>query len=77
LDRPKAGFAIPLKHWFRNELKEKVLDELTLKNLKEIPVINPQITYNKIQNHMSGTADNHYIIWSLLVLKEWMKNSNT
>lgn len=76
LDRPKAGFAIPLEHWFRNELKEKVLDDLSLNNLKAIPIINPQITYDKIQKHMNGTQDNHYIIWSLLVLKEWMYAEN-
>lgn len=74
LDRPKAGFAVPLEHWFRNELREKVLDELSLKNLKEIPMINPQITHNKILNHVSGKEDNHYIIWSLLVLKGWIND---
>jgi asparagine synthase (glutamine-hydrolysing) len=38
--RPKAGFSIPFKVWFRNELKDYVLEELNSDSLKDFPILN-------------------------------------
>ena len=38
-DRPKAGFEIPFKEWFRKDLKDFVLTSLDSKNLLTIPEI--------------------------------------
>ncbi|VXC03276.1 asparagine synthase (glutamine-hydrolyzing) [Maribacter litoralis] len=74
-NRPKSGFGMPLNLWFRNELKEMTLDELSLKNLKEIPGINPGITNKMIQQHMDGSWDHYSMIWKLLVLKQWISKN--
>jgi asparagine synthase (glutamine-hydrolysing) len=72
IDRPKSGFAIPLNIWFKNELKELVLEELSYSNLKQIPLIKTEAVIKKINNHLSGRENNSEIIWSLLVLKKWL-----
>lgn len=72
-DRPKAGFAVPLKHWFRHELKDYVLDTLTTKNLSEIPNLNGTIAQKYIQGHISGVSDQQDIIWNLIVFVNWSK----
>ena len=72
-ERPKAGFAMPLKHWFRGELKNYVLDTLTLKNLSAIPNLNIAVAQKKINQHMSGIANQETLIWYLLVLVNWLK----
>lgn len=74
-DRPKSGFGMPLEHWFRKELKELVLSELSSKNLKEIPAIQPKIVEKLIQDHMNGVWNHSTLIWKLLVLKQWIDNN--
>jgi asparagine synthase (glutamine-hydrolysing) len=39
-DRPKSGFAMPFKEWFRLELKDFVYDTLDKSALKNIPFLN-------------------------------------
>lgn len=71
-DRPKAGFAMPLKHWFRNELKSYVRDKLTETNLSKIPNLDVAIAQKQINLHMLGTSNKEYLIWYLLVLVNWI-----
>ncbi len=71
-DRPKAGFGVPLKHWFRNELKQLVLDNLTLNTLKNIPYIDAVKAHDLIQDHMLGKANRETMIWRLLIYKTWL-----
>jgi asparagine synthase (glutamine-hydrolysing) len=72
-DRPKSGFAVPLKHWFRNELKTYVFDTLTKKNLSAIPNLNAEIVQKQINRHMNNAADQAPLIWHLIVLVNWLK----
>lgn len=74
-DRPKSGFTMPFKEWFKNELKDYVLSELNETGLKTIPGINVQEVQSCIQQHMNGTWNRYPMIWSLLVLKQWLKHN--
>ncbi|WP_116772110.1 asparagine synthase (glutamine-hydrolyzing) [Maribacter litoralis] len=71
-NRPKSGFGMPLEVWFRNDLKELVLSELSLNNLKEIPGIKPTVVTKLIGQHMEGSWNHHTMIWKLLVLRQWL-----
>lgn len=73
-NRPKAGFTMPFETWFRNELKDLVLDSLTKSNLKNIPNLNVDYTLFKIKKHMEGKVNFYPTIWSLLVLNRFYKN---
>jgi asparagine synthase (glutamine-hydrolysing) len=72
-DRPKSGFTLPLKHWFRNELKEYVLDELSLSTLNNIPGINAPKALAMVHEHMTGKCNRFPQIWKLLVFAQWQK----
>ena len=74
-DRPKAGFTMPFKKWFKHELKGFVLSELSEQNLKSIPGIKPDEITKMINQHMDGSWNRYGIIWKLIVLKQWL-NSN-
>ncbi|MDR6940220.1 asparagine synthase (glutamine-hydrolyzing) [Mucilaginibacter pocheonensis] len=76
-ERPKSGFTMPLKHWFRHQLKDYVLDQLSLHELKSIPGIEVQTTADMINDHMTGKWNRAPQIWKLLVLKQWLKNQKT
>lgn len=69
--RPKAGFSVPLRSWFRHELKDYVYDNLTARNLADIPGIDADVSLNLIKEHMDGKWNRSQFIWSLLVLNQW------
>lgn len=72
-NRPKSGFTMPFKDWFRNELKDYVLSELSDEGLATIPFIDPVEVKVLIDQHMDGSWNRYPIIWRLLVLKQWLK----
>ena len=74
-DRPKSGFTMPFEHWFRNELKEYVLDNLTNDKLKNIPGIHIKRTEEIINEHMTGKWNRYPQIWKLLVLSQWLSKN--
>lgn len=71
-DRPKAGFTVPIKNWFKAELKDYVLDNLSDSKLKDIPGIHIANTKRMIEAHMLGKTNYASQIWSLLVLNQWL-----
>ena len=71
--RPKAGFTMPLREWFKKELKEYVLDNLSKSELEKIPGINVGRTLEIINEHMNGTWNRYPQIWKLLVFSQWQK----
>jgi len=75
--RPKAGFTMPFKEWFRSELKEYVLDNLSRSELESIPGINVKRTEEIINEHMTGKWNRYPQIWKLLVLSQWLKEQKT
>jgi len=74
-NRPKAGFTMPFSEWFRDNLKDYVLEELSPSELKNIPLINQTEVTKRIQQHMDGSWNRYPLIWKLLVLKQWL-NTN-
>ena len=75
-NRPKSGFTMPFKEWFKSELKEYVLDNLSYSELQKIPGINVPRTQEIIQEHMTGKWNRYPQIWKLLVLSQWLKKQN-
>lgn len=74
-NRPKAGFTMPFQHWFRNDLKEYVMDHLTIDKLKNIPGIHVKRTEEIINEHMCGKWNWSHQIWKLLVLSQWLSKN--
>ena len=75
-DRSKSGFSMPLESWFRNDLKEYVLDTLNYKTLNEIPNINTDKVLFYIDEHMTSKHNRYKMIWKLLLLINWQKENN-
>jgi len=71
-NRPKTGFTVPIKNWFKKELKDYVLDNLNDRTLNDIPGIHTSNTKKMIDTHMSGKVNYSSQIWSLLILKQWL-----
>jgi asparagine synthase (glutamine-hydrolysing) len=71
-NRPKSGFTMPFKNWFRSELKDYVLEKLSKKQLQNIPGIDVNKTLEIINDHMTGKWNRYPEIWKLLVLSQWL-----
>ncbi|NRA91648.1 MAG: asparagine synthase, partial [Psychroserpens sp.] len=74
-DRPKSGFTMPFSRWFKEDLKDFVMEELNESSLNGLPCINPKVVKTMINQHMKGTWNKYPLIWKLLVLKQWLDNN--
>lgn len=69
--RPKQGFAIPLKHWLRSELKWMLEEYLNPARLRREGILNEKVVANEIAKHASGRFNRTPQIWSLLMFQMW------
>ncbi len=74
-ERPKSGFAIPLKSWLRNELKEMVVDYINNDALKVIEGLNTTMCISLRDSHLKREKDNSAILWSLIVLSKFINEN--
>ncbi len=76
-NRPKSGFTVPLKNWFRNELKEYVYKTLSKENLEKIDGISIGYVNQMVENHMNGSENNYHQIWTLIIYIKWLEKYST
>jgi len=74
LDRPKQGFALPLVHWIRNELREMVLTVLLEPRTLQRGYFNPAGVRRLLDEHFQGRRDHSARIWRLLMFEMWQRN---
>ena len=74
LQRPKQGFAVPIKHWFRGDLTNYAHDLLDSARARQRGIFNPQFVRNLLQAHAQTRIVNHSdAIWALLCLELWFR----
>ncbi|MBW6480334.1 MAG: asparagine synthase C-terminal domain-containing protein, partial [Bacteroidales bacterium] len=72
-DRPKRGFAIPLKKWLQKELKDFAFDYLNPDAIKKTAILEPSETEKLIRSFYK--KDQYYLynrVWQLVVLQKWL-----
>jgi asparagine synthase (glutamine-hydrolysing) len=74
LHRPKRGFAMPLVHWMRNELKRDLIEILLEPRTLERDYYSKTALRKLIEEHTSGRRDRAHEIWLLLMLELWHRN---
>ena len=72
LDAPKRGFQLPLREWFRGELRDYAREVLLDRGV-HAPVAgaSEQAVRRMLDEHAAGTRDHGRGIWTLLVLELW------
>ncbi len=74
IERPKAGFGIPVGKWLRGPLRdwaEALLDE---KRLVEEGYLNPKPIRETWMQHLSNHYDWTSRLWSVLMFQAWLEN---
>src|SRR5215469_9697393 len=74
LHRPKQGFALPLVHWMRKELKRELVEILLERRTLERGYYSKLALRALVEEHASGRRDRSHEIWLLLMLELWHRN---
>ncbi len=74
LYRPKQGFALPIVHWTRNELKDLILTVLLEPRTLQRGYVNPRALRQLLSEHFRGRRNHVGRIWRLLMLELWHRN---
>lgn len=67
----KAGFAIPLDYWFRNQLKGEVQQLLNQDFLEKQGLFDYNYIEKILEEHFSGKRNRKSEIWTLFVFQKW------
>jgi asparagine synthase (glutamine-hydrolysing) len=71
LKRPKMGFPTPLAWMFRGDLYGYVRDVLLDERTSARGYFDRAAVGRFVNEHLSGRADHHSVLWRLLILEEW------
>jgi asparagine synthase (glutamine-hydrolysing) len=74
LHRAKQGFALPLVHWMRNELKDLIQSVLLDPKTLQRGYFHPHAVRQILDEHFRGRRNQSSAIWRLLMLELWHRN---
>lgn len=73
LNRPKRGFAVNVvDSWFRDAIDSRMAETLLDSGAKIYQYLRPTAVREVFEKHSSGREDNHKILFSLVVLEQWL-----
>jgi asparagine synthase (glutamine-hydrolysing) len=71
MERPKMGFAIPIKSWLCNELKELVEEYLSERMLARHGLFNEKEVTGLLRDFFNGSTEKYLKVWYLLMFQMW------
>jgi asparagine synthase (glutamine-hydrolysing) len=74
LYRQKQGFALPLNHWMRNELKVELMALLLEPRTSERGYFRRKIIEKMLKEHQRNERDHSAVLWQLLAFELWHRN---
>jgi asparagine synthase (glutamine-hydrolysing) len=76
IERPKAGFAIPIGQWLRGPLKQWADALLATDRLTQEGYFHPELVSKVWQEHLSGSCDHTAKLWSVLIFQSWLEHNS-
>jgi asparagine synthase (glutamine-hydrolysing) len=73
IDRPKAGFALPVDIWLRDSLRDWAEDLLSPSTLKD--TFDPAPIRQLWSDHLSGRKDHKEALWTILMFEAWRRET--
>jgi asparagine synthase (glutamine-hydrolysing) len=72
LAKRKQGFAVPIRHWFRNELRHRV-ESLLRPDSPIYAYVDRTAAQRTAAEHLGGRRDHAGALWRMLVLDLWLR----
>jgi asparagine synthase (glutamine-hydrolysing) len=71
LTRRKAAFGLPIRSWFKNELRAMLTDMLSEDRVRRRGLLKPAAVTRMIRDNEAGERDYTLPLWGLLTLELW------
>ena len=72
IERPKAGFALPLAAWLRGPLRDWAEDLLAPARLRSEGYLRAAPIRQRWKEHLSGRRSWEYHLWDVLMFQQWL-----
>lgn len=71
LYRPKQGFSIPIKHWLKTTLRERMMELLDPVRLRQQGCLEASVVETMVRQHLDGTHNHSHLLWAIMVFQRW------
>ncbi len=75
IERPKAGFEIPLGEWLRGPLRPWAESLLEPGQIARAGYLDPAVVTRAWRQHLSGAFDRGHLLWNVLMFQAWYQHS--
>ncbi len=73
LYRPKMGFSVPLAHWLRGPLRQRMQASVLSPRMLDVGYFNPQELQRLVQEHLGGLHDHGVALWMLTMFDAFLR----
>ena len=74
INRPKAGFGVPIAKWLRGPLKSWAGDLLSKENIRNYEYLQYEPIAKIWEEHLSSKYDNSLRLWPIIMWQSWLDN---
>lgn len=74
IERPKAGFGVPVGEWIRGPLREWAEDLLSARSIGAAGFLDPVVVQHAWRDHLVGRRDHTHRLWSVLMFQAWLQS---
>jgi asparagine synthase (glutamine-hydrolysing) len=75
IDRPKAGFALPLGQWLRGPLRQWAESLLAQSRIEDEGYFHPEPIRRKWAEHLRGARVHTASLWAVLMFQAWLESA--
>jgi asparagine synthase (glutamine-hydrolysing) len=77
IDRPKAGFVVPIREWLRGELRETMRESIVDGFLCRQGWIDRAAVLRTFDQHAGGKRNHEHLLWAIAMFERWHQRYGT